>query len=95
MNNSYIFFLQYTFGSGGNPNLKIPPETDVEYEVHLKDFEKAKESWEMDQEEKLEQAKLCKIRGTEYFKQEKYRLAIRQYKKVTDYLQYDSGKVFL
>ncbi|MCL4122766.1 UNVERIFIED_CONTAM: hypothetical protein GTU68_041537, partial [Idotea baltica] len=83
--------LQYTFGSAGNPSLGIPANTNVEYEVELRDFEKAKEAWEMSQDEKLAQAKLFKLKGTEYFKQEKYRLAIKQYKKVTDYVQYDSG----
>ena len=45
----------------------------------------------MDPEEKVEQAKVCKEKGTQFFKQEKYRLAIKQYKKIVDYLQFDSG----
>ncbi|KAB7503024.1 Peptidyl-prolyl cis-trans isomerase FKBP4 [Armadillidium nasatum] len=82
---------KYTLCSDGSLGEGIPPSTSVEYEVHLRDFEKAKESWEMDQVEKLEQAKISKERGTEYFKEGRYNLAIRHYKKVTDYLQYDSG----
>lgn len=58
----------------------------------MRSFEKAKESWEMDQEEKIEQAKVCKERGTTFFKQNKYRLAVKQYKKIIDLLQYDSGE---
>lgn len=83
--------FQYAFGSAGNPDLNVPPGASLEYEVELRSFEKAKESWEMDQEEKIEQAKVCKERGTTFFKQNKYRLAVKQYKKIIDLLQYDSG----
>ncbi|ROT67118.1 peptidyl-prolyl cis-trans isomerase FKBP4 isoform X1 [Penaeus vannamei] len=82
---------KYAFGSAGNPDLNVPPGASLEYEVELRSFEKAKESWEMDQEEKIEQAKVCKERGTTFFKQNKYRLAVKQYKKIIDLLQYDSG----
>lgn len=47
----------------------------------------------MDQEEKIEHAKICKERGSAFFKQEKYRLAVKQYKKVLDFLQYDNGEI--
>ena len=82
---------KYTFGSAGNPDVGIPPGANVQYEVTLNDFEKAKESWEMDQEEKVEQSKVYKEKGTKYFKEEKYRMAVKQYKKVADLLDYDSG----
>merc|ERR1711970_134949 len=45
----------------------------------------------MNQEEKIEHARIYKERGTHYFKKEKYRLAVKQYKKIIDLLQYDSG----
>ncbi|XP_066956604.1 LOW QUALITY PROTEIN: peptidyl-prolyl cis-trans isomerase FKBP4-like [Macrobrachium rosenbergii] len=82
---------KYAFGSAGNPSLNVPPGASLEYEVELRSFEKAKESWEMDQEEKIDQAKVCKDRGTLFFKQDKFRLAVKQYKKIIDLLQYDSG----
>lgn len=47
----------------------------------------------MDQEEKIDHAKICKERGSVFFKQEKYRLAVKQYKKVLDFLQYDNGEI--
>lgn len=65
----------------------------MEYEAELRSFEKAKESWEMDQAEKIEQAKACKERGTQFLKDEKYKLAVKQYKKIIDLLEYDSGKL--
>ncbi|XP_076056067.1 FK506-binding protein 59kD isoform X2 [Oratosquilla oratoria] len=89
---SYIRLTpKYAFGSGGSPEKGIPGGVPIEYELHLRNFEKAKESWEMDQEEKIDQAKLYKEKGTMYFKQDKFRLAIKQYKKIVDLLQYDSG----
>lgn len=85
--------MQYAFGEEGNPTLGVPPGASVEYEAELRNFEKAKESWEMDQAEKIEQAKACKERGTQFLKEEKYKLAVKQYKKIIDLLEYDSGKL--
>lgn len=87
------FLCQYAFGSEGNSTLGVPPGASVEYEAELKNFEKAKESWEMDQAEKIEQAKTCKEKGTHFFKNEKYKLAVKQYKKIIHLLEYDSGKL--
>lgn len=88
-----IWWFQYGYGSEGNAALGIPPGASLQYEVELQNFEKAKESWEMDQEEKVVQAKACKERGTAFLKQEKYQLAVKQYKKIIDLLEYDSGKL--
>ncbi|KAG0727109.1 Peptidyl-prolyl cis-trans isomerase FKBP4 [Chionoecetes opilio] len=82
---------KYAFGSAGNVLIGVPPGAYLDYEVELQSFEKAKESWEMDQEEKIDYAKICKDRGSTFFKQEKYRLAVKQYKKILDFLQYDNG----
>ncbi|XP_068133762.1 peptidyl-prolyl cis-trans isomerase FKBP4 [Hyperolius riggenbachi] len=82
---------KYGFGSSGYEPLKVPPNTDLSYEVKLKSFEKAKESWEMNSEEKLEQGVLVKERGTQYFKAGKYRQAIIQYKKIMHWLEHESG----
>jgi FK506-binding protein 4/5 len=45
-----------------------------------------KESWEMDEEEKLSTAESCKLKGSHYFKLGKIPMAIKQYKRVSDYL---------
>ncbi|XP_048643663.1 peptidyl-prolyl cis-trans isomerase FKBP4 isoform X2 [Marmota marmota marmota] len=58
----------YAFGSAGKEKFQIPPYAELRYEIHLKSFEKAKESWEMNSEEKLEQSTIVKERGTVYFK---------------------------
>lgn len=83
---------QYAFGSTGNTNYNIPPNATVEYIVTLKNFEKAKESWSLDAEEKVEQSKLFKEKGTAYFKAGKYELAIKLYKKIQLFLESEKGK---
>ncbi|CAK1543787.1 unnamed protein product [Leptosia nina] len=78
---------KYAFKSEGNKDLGVPPNAVVEYTVKLVSFEKAKESWSMDGDEKLEQAKIVKEKGTDYFKSSKYQLAIKKYKKVVSLLE--------
>lgn len=56
------------WGAKGNQEFGIAENTDVVYEVKLKSFEKAKESWQLNGKEKLEQSELFKNKGTEFFK---------------------------
>ncbi|MGH0139512.1 UNVERIFIED_CONTAM: hypothetical protein FKN15_040836 [Acipenser sinensis] len=51
----------------------------------------AKESWEMSTEEKLEQGPIVKEKGTQYFKEGKYKQAALQYKKIVSWLDHESG----
>lgn len=67
--------------------VKIPnPFQEIVYDVKLNNFEKAKETWEMTTEERLEQSELTKEKGTAYYLQQKYELALNQYKKIITYL---------
>ncbi|KAJ9577776.1 hypothetical protein L9F63_005658 [Diploptera punctata] len=84
-----ILKSKYAFKAAGKPELNIPPNADVEYEVELKNFEKAKESWSLDSTEKLEQAKFLKEKGTNYFKSGKYSLALKMYKKMIGFVESD------
>ncbi|XP_075199185.1 peptidyl-prolyl cis-trans isomerase FKBP4 [Anomaloglossus baeobatrachus] len=59
---------KYGFDSTGYEPFRVPPNAELQYEVKLRSFEKAKESWEMNSDEKLEQGALVKERGTQYFK---------------------------
>ncbi|NXL90447.1 FKBP4 isomerase, partial [Alectura lathami] len=88
-----IFYLKpsYGFGSAGKEKFQIPPDAELQYEVKLKSFEKAKESWEMNTDEKLEQSCIVKERGTQYFKEGKYKRAALQYKKIVSWLEHESG----
>ncbi|XP_066999515.1 FK506-binding protein 59 isoform X2 [Anabrus simplex] len=82
---------KYAFKDKGNPELNIPPNADIEYIVKMISFEKSKESWSLDSDGKLEQAKLFKDKGTHYFKNGKYVLAAKMYKKLNSYVEHSSG----
>ena len=64
----------YGFGRAGCPQFGIPgimegsTGSKLMYEIHLKAFERAKESWQLDGEQKVEQAKILKDKGTIFFK---------------------------
>ena len=54
---------QYGFGKDGNIDKGVGPNKTLVYEIKLVSFEKAKESWQLDADAKLEQviadAKFC------------------------------------
>ncbi|XP_033887944.1 peptidyl-prolyl cis-trans isomerase FKBP4 [Acipenser ruthenus] len=81
----------YGFDSTGSYQFNIPPGAELCYKVKLISFEKAKESWEMSTEEKLEQGPIVKEKGTQYFKEGKYKQAALQYKKIVSWLDHESG----
>ncbi|KAK9710731.1 FKBP-type peptidyl-prolyl cis-trans isomerase [Popillia japonica] len=83
---------KYAFGSEGCAEFNVPPNAIVEYTVTLKSFEKAKESWSLDSEEKIEQGKLFKEKGTNYFKAGKLQLAVKMYKKVLSFLDFEKDE---
>ncbi|XP_059834117.1 peptidyl-prolyl cis-trans isomerase FKBP4 isoform X1 [Hypanus sabinus] len=82
---------KYGFGEAGKPKFHIPSNACLVYEVVLKNFEKAKESWEMNIDEKLEQAAIVKEKGTANFKCGKYKQATIHYKKIVSWLEHETG----
>uniref|UniRef100_A0A3Q3XHZ4 peptidylprolyl isomerase n=1 Tax=Mola mola TaxID=94237 RepID=A0A3Q3XHZ4_MOLML len=82
---------KYGFGSEGKPEYKIGPDKDIIYEVTLKDFERAKESWEMDLNEKLDLAAGVKHKGNQYFKAGRHYQAIIQYQRILSWLEMECG----
>lgn len=76
---------KYAFKAEGCPELGVPPNSVVEYIVKLTAFENVKALWTLDESEKLEEAKRFKEKGSEYFKQNKYQLAIKMYKRAVEY----------
>lgn len=52
------------------------------------------DDWRFSKEERLEQAKIYKEKGTKYFKKENYPLAIKMYKKCVNILTDENCKVF-
>jgi len=79
------------YGRKGNEKFNIPPNAGLDFEIELKNFEKAKDSWQMNSVEKLDESEKLKTRGTEFFQQGKNKLAVIKYQKIVDYLQHESS----
>lgn len=82
---------KYGFGNEGNAKYNIPSGATLQYKIKLTAFEKAKESWEMNTVEKLEQSSIVKEKGTQYFKEGKYKQASVQYKRIVSWLERETG----
>lgn len=87
----FILKPKYGFGNAGNAKYNIPGGATLQYKIKLTAFEKAKESWEMNTAEKLEQSGIVKEKGTQYFKEGKYKQASVQYKRIVSWLEHESG----
>ncbi|KAF7699343.1 peptidyl-prolyl cis-trans isomerase FKBP4 [Silurus meridionalis] len=87
----FIIRPKYGFGNAGKPKFNIPPGATLQYKIKLTKFEKAKESWEMNTSEKLEQSTIVKEKGTQYFKDGKYKQAVVQYKRIVSWLEHESS----
>merc|ERR1712179_223008 len=79
----------YGFGSTGNADKGVAPHCTLQYDITLLKFEKAKESWQLDADQKLEQARMFKDKGTKHFKDGKYEIASTRYQKVVDFLEHE------
>lgn len=77
---------EFAFGSEGSNKFSIPPNATVEYTVTLIEFEKEVQSWKLNNDESIAQAKLAKEKATGFLKKEKYQLAIKLYEKSNSYL---------
>nr|XP_046239529.1 peptidyl-prolyl cis-trans isomerase FKBP5 [Scatophagus argus]XP_046239530.1 peptidyl-prolyl cis-trans isomerase FKBP5 [Scatophagus argus] len=88
-----ILYLKakYGFGSEGKPEYSIGPDKDIVYEVTLKDFQRAKEPWEMDLNEKLDLAAGVKHKGNQYFKAGRHHQAVIQYQRIISWLEMECG----
>lgn len=84
-----IIKSKFAFKDKGKPELDIPPNATVEYEVELKSFEKAVEMWKLKGPEKIEQAKILKEKGLAYFKANKYNLALTMFLKGSTFMEYN------
>lgn len=82
---------KYAFGETGCPELGVPPNATLAYEVEMVNFEKAKESWEMDVGEKISQSTILKEKGTKYFTKGNYSRAIQNYRRIIGMLSYETS----
>lgn len=87
---SRLFFrADKAFGVNGYPDLGVPPNKDVTYTLTMKRFERVKDVWEMNSEEKLSQCDIFKEKGNMYYKSEQWGLALKFYNRILDYVEYD------
>lgn len=84
---------EYAFGSLETKQdlAVVPPNSTVYYEIELVSFEKEKESWDMNTEEKIEASGKKKEEGNALFKAGKYVRASKRYEKAAKYIEYDSS----
>jgi len=83
------FFIssQYAFKDVGNEEFGIPPNADeIVYEICLFDFERVKEIYEMNYDEKLEKAQDLKDRGLKCVRACEYQKAIDYYERILKYI---------
>lgn len=84
---------EYAFGSSEAKQelAVVPSNSTVYYELELVSFEKEKESWDMNTQEKIEAAAKKKEEGNALFKAGKYARASKRYEKAVKYIEYDSS----
>merc|ERR1712117_1008101 len=80
---------KYGFGKNGLKSKGVPADAKLVYDITLKSFERAKEGWQLDGEQKLEQSRLFKEKGTSFFKLGKYEMARKKYDKIVEYLEHE------
>lgn len=74
---------------------KLPAEYDeIIYEIHLISFELEKDVWEMNFDERFEEATKFKQKGTEFYNQCKYDAAARHYQRIINYIGPDERHDF-
>lgn len=78
----------YCYGTEPPSEFGLAPNETVVFTLFLKDFEKLKNSWELLNEEKLEQALKYKERGTHFFSMGKYQLALVKYDAIVSLLEF-------
>ncbi|XP_023548585.1 peptidyl-prolyl cis-trans isomerase FKBP62-like [Cucurbita pepo subsp. pepo] len=84
---------EYAFGSSESQQelAVVPPNSTVYYEVELVAFDKEKESWDMNNQEKVEAAGKKKEEGNVLFKSGKFARASKRYEKAVKFIEYDSS----
>ncbi|KAG9149352.1 hypothetical protein Leryth_003322 [Lithospermum erythrorhizon] len=84
---------EYAFGSSEFQQelAVVPPNSTVYYEVELVSFDKERESWDMNTQEKIEAAAAKKESGNALFKAGKYTRASKRYEKAAKFIEYDTS----
>lgn len=80
---------KYGFGSTGCKEKGVGPNETLKYEITLNSFEKSMESWQLDPDQKVVQAKMFKEKGTKFFKEGKFDIAASRYNRVIDFIEHE------
>jgi len=82
----------YGFGASGaaQPMAAVPGDAPLEYEVELVEFENAKQSWEMSEEEKVAEAGAIKASGNAFFKAGGNERALRKYTRALGFVEHEA-----
>lgn len=81
----------YGYGSKGNATLNIPPFATLEFDITLHDFVKAKETFDMNNLEKVELMAQYKEQGNYFYKQGDIDKAVAKWQKAIKLIQYDAN----
>jgi len=79
---------RFTYGADPPAEYNLPKNAELEFTIFLKDFEKIKASWELTDEEKIAESEKIRLRGNEFLKQGKLKLALNKYLAVVNLLEY-------
>uniref|UniRef100_A0ACD5Y8V9 Uncharacterized protein n=1 Tax=Avena sativa TaxID=4498 RepID=A0ACD5Y8V9_AVESA len=84
---------EYAYGSTESKQdlAVVPANSTVIYEVELVSFVKDKESWDLNNAEKIEAAGAKKEEGNALFKSSKYARASKRYEKAAKFIDYDTS----
>jgi len=88
----FLVKAPYAFGPAGNPELNIPPNTDLDVEMELLSFVKAKEDWGLSFEEKIAASIKRKGEGNVLFQNGQYRAASKKYKRSLKTFEHEKEK---
>merc|ERR1739838_397906 len=75
---------KYAYGNDGNKEKNIPADATVVYEITMNSMQRCKESWEMNDQERIDESAKNKSKGTEMIKVQNYAQAEKFYKRAVD-----------
>lgn len=79
---------EYAYGEKGSPP-SIPANATLKFEIKLLDFRvREKSKWDYEPEERVKLAQEFKILGNEHFKKGEHDLAIKEYERALDYIEF-------
>ena len=79
---------RFTYGKDAPAAFNLPSSAELVFTLFLKDFEKVKLNWELTDEEKVQEAEKIRLRGNQFLKEGKLKLALNKYLSVVNLLEH-------